>query len=144
MLASDFLKKLKLLTKEDVLDIKGIGDVLADNYIDFLDSSRYYKLIADFEALESQNINVEIVSKTPLTSTADLPLSNEIVCITGTFEISRNQIKDKLEEMGASVTDSVSSKTTILLAGESAGSKLEKAREFGVRIITDLKELNLE
>ena len=140
MLASEFLKKLKTLSKEDLLDIKGVGDVLTDNFVEFLDSNRYSKLVNDFESLESQNINVEITTKTK-TDTTGLPLSSETICITGTFEISRNLIKEKLEAVGANVTDTVSSKTTILLAGQSAGSKLEKAQQLGIKIVNSLDEL---
>jgi len=62
--------------------------------------------------------------------------------ITGSFsELSRDQIKEKLQLLGANVTGSVSKKTTILVAGDKAGSKLDKAKSLGIKIINE-EELN--
>ncbi len=144
MQASDFLRQLKTLSKEDLIEIKGIGEVLAENILEFVDSDRYQKLIQDFQELESdlnngglQIISTQNSSQTPVA----LPLGQETICITGTFEISRSEIKQKLEAKGAKVTDSVSAKTTILLAGESAGSKLTKAQQLGIKVVSDLSQL---
>ena len=57
--------------------------------------------------------------------------------ITGTLAEPRATWKARLEAAGAKVTDSVSKKTSFLLAGENAGSKLEKARELGVRVLDE-------
>lgn len=139
MRASQFLRKLKQLDKQKLLEIKGIGDVLADNFTEFVKSTRFNHLIDRFEDLESKQNLVTISRST--THQTNGPLSNEVICITGSFDTSRNEIKQKLESLGAKVTDSVSSKTTILLAGEEAGSKLQKAKDLGINVITNLKEL---
>lgn len=144
MLASEFLHKLKTLSRDELIEIKGIGDVLADNFLDFLKSDRYLQLIVDFEKLEQNPTNrgLEVLAKTSsIQASQGLPLSRETICITGSFDISRPEIKSRLEDRGAKVTDSVSSNTTILLAGEKAGSKLEKAKKLGVRVVEDLTEL---
>jgi DNA ligase (NAD+) len=66
------------------------------------------------------------------------PLSGKTVVVTGTLTgYSRDEIKEKLRALGAVVTDSVSKKTDVLIAGESAGSKLEKARKLNIRIVED-------
>jgi DNA ligase (NAD+) len=57
--------------------------------------------------------------------------------ITGTLSQSRDDIKQRLEALGAKVTGSVSGKTTYLLAGEDAGSKLDKAQALGVSVIDE-------
>jgi DNA ligase (NAD+) len=65
-------------------------------------------------------------------------LSGRAYVITGTLErFSRAQAQAALEELGAKVTDSVSAKTTAVIAGENPGSKLEKARRLGVTILDE-------
>lgn len=61
--------------------------------------------------------------------------------ITGEFDTNRNEIKEKIENAGHKVTGSVSKKTNYVLAGKEAGSKLQKAKELQINIITSLKEL---
>jgi len=140
MKASDFLTKLKKIDKNSLLEVKGIGDILAQNYRNFLDSPRFARLVADFIDLEIKGQGLEIIN-TSKKSTSNLSLSREIICITGTFELGRNQIKEKLESLGAKVVDTITSKTTLLLAGETAGSKLQKAQSLGIKIINNLEEI---
>jgi DNA ligase (NAD+) len=139
MLPTEFLFRLKSLSKESIIDIHGVGDVIADNIIEFCSSPRYDKMIEEFSKLES-------VEKSPIISvkpkeTKSGPLLGEVICITGTFEIPRPQIKIKLEDLGAAVVDNITKKTTILLAGQDAGSKESKAKKAGIKIITNLAEL---
>ena len=73
-----------------------------------------------------------------------LPLAGQVWVLTGTLAtMSRGQGKEQLETLGAKVTGSVSAKTTCLVAGESAGSKLEKARSLGVNVIDEAEFLAL-
>jgi len=65
------------------------------------------------------------------------PLAGKTVVITGTLSCSRDQMAAKLEAAGAKVSGSVSAKTGFVLAGEKAGSKLEKAQKLGIAIITE-------
>jgi DNA ligase (NAD+) len=64
-----------------------------------------------------------------------------VVCITGTFDMPRPQIKSLLESKGYKVVDTVTKTTTILLAGEEAGSKKAKAEQLGIEIKTHYTEL---
>ena len=62
---------------------------------------------------------------------------NKTVVITGTMSKSRDEIKLFLEDLGAKVSSSVSKKTDFLIYGEDAGSKYDKAIEFGIEILTE-------
>ncbi len=140
MLPSQFLSKLKNISKVDLINIKGVGDVLADNIIEFCESEEYNIIRTKFEQLESEGKGLGIISKDKnIVNTGEL--SGETICITGTFDISRPQIKEKLENKGAKVVDSITKVTTILLAGESPGSKLDKAQKLGIRVVERLEEL---
>ena len=139
MQASIFLQKLKQLDRQDINDLHGIGDVLVQNLHDFVSSTRFDKLVTRFEQLEASNKGLNIQSTKFLQ--IEGALSGQTICITGTFEISRPNIKTQLENLGAKVVDNVTTKTTILLAGQEAGSKLAKAKKLGVRIVEELKEL---
>jgi len=139
MTSSEFLTSLKTLHKEQLLQVKGLGDVLVDNILNFVESDRYKTLIVEFEELERQNKGLTIISTNR--SKENLPLSGVTVCITGTFEIPRPTIQKKLELLGAQVTNTVSKKTTYLLAGSDAGSKKEKAELLGIPILENLDML---
>jgi DNA ligase (NAD+) len=139
MQASQFLTKLKNLSPQDVNDQHGIGGVLVDNLFEFLSSPRFDKLQNKLTELESNDMGVEILSSQ--LDVVEGELSGETICITGTFEIPRPQIKTKLEALGAKVVDNVTTKTTILLAGTEAGSKLAKAKKANIKIVENLAEI---
>ncbi len=70
--------------------------------------------------------------------TTDNPFNEKVVVVTGTLvNYSRDSIKEKLESLGAKVTGSISKKTDYLIAGEKAGSKLEKAKALGVAVLSE-------
>jgi DNA ligase (NAD+) len=139
MQVTQFLSKLKDLNKEDLLNVKGLGPILVENFMEFVNSPRFSKMYAKFENLELENKSLEIIQKK--IDTTGLPLNGYIICITGSFEISRNQIKEILESRGAKVVDSVTTSTTILLAGDKAGSKLDKAKKLSIRVLNDYQDL---
>jgi DNA ligase (NAD+) len=140
MQASQFLSKLKALDKAQLLEIKGLGSVLVDNLIEFCESEQFEILTAKFEDLEQTGKGVEIeVKDKNFVNTGEL--AGEVICITGSFDIPRPQIKEILEGKGARVVDSVTKSTTILLAGEDGGSKLEKAAKLGIRVFNKLSSL---
>lgn len=138
MKASSFLKNLKRLTKEDLIGIKGLGEVLTENITKFTESDRYEELLGEFEKLEMSNKGLEIKAEARQKSGK---LLNKTICITGKFSQSRDQIKTLLENQGGKVVSAVSSNTDYLLAGEDAGSKLEKAKELKVKIVNNLNDL---
>jgi DNA ligase (NAD+) len=153
MQASEFLKSLKTLSKEELIAVKGIGPILAENFESFINSSRIEHLIKQFEQLEDKDLGLNIIDtqsrknksnsqgQNNLIQDSSNSLDGQIICITGSFDTPREEIKEQLELLGAKVTGSVSKNTTILLCGQEAGSKLKKAEELGIRIVHNLAEL---
>ena len=74
----------------------------------------------------------------------DSPFSGKTIVLTGTLSVlTRDEAKDKLKQLGAKVTGSVSKNTDLVIAGESAGSKLEKAQQLGIKVIDEQEMLSL-
>ena len=88
-------------------------------------------------------MNLKILLQNPIENT-NSKLGEHIVVITGSFsDISRSQLKEELIRLGAKVSSSVSSNTTILIAGDKPGSKLTKAEALGVNILDEEQALEL-
>lgn len=74
----------------------------------------------------------------PAAAVGDNPFKGKKVCVTGTMKsMDRKAISAKLAELGATVVDSVSAKTELLIVGEKAGSKLAKAEDLGIQVMTE-------
>ena len=113
----------------------------AYTYDDFLDMDEANKLVELHECLKrlgwapGQKATDTIHSTLSSKALNDDLFTGKTVVITGTFEAyDRNELKDRLTKLGAKVTGSVSKNTDLLLAGEKAGSKLDKAMELGVEV----------
>ena len=117
------------LSKDDLVAVRDIGEVTANNIINFANDGQNKLII--------QNLNdVSFQYRDQVVAQVEQKLENKTVVITGTFEqLDRLKIKDALENIGAKVTGSISKKTDILFAGEKAGSKLEKANSLGVKVM---------
>ena len=114
--------------------VRGIGDIIAQSVADYVadDTSR-----ALIERLRERGLNLS----EPRAVTADGPLSGATVVITGTLHgLSRGEATALVEQAGGRVTSSVSRKTSFVVAGDEAGTKMDKAVELGVPVI-DEKEL---
>ena len=114
--------------------IEGIGEKIAESIKSWCADNQVQKEVK--ELLKE----VEVMPCSLPTSSA---LSGKTFVITGTLSVPREQMKEKLESLGAHVSSSLSSKTDFLLVGDKPGSKLEKAKKLGVKIITetDLNQL---
>jgi DNA ligase (NAD+) len=100
---------------------------------DFFDEARNGKVIA---ALRKRGVTWPEIARTR--AAAGGPLTGETVVITGTLSaMSREEAREAARTAGATVTDAVSRKTTLLVVGAEAGSKLRKAQELGVRIVDE-------
>lgn len=115
--------------------VPDIGAVMAEAIVVYF---QHPENIAVIEQLRAAGLRME--DDAPASATADPahPLFGKTVVVTGTLaRRSRAQIQEALRAAGATVTDSVSKKTHYLIAGEAAGSKLDKARKLGVPILTE-------
>jgi DNA ligase (NAD+) len=122
--------------EETLLKVPDVGPVVAQRIRDVLDEEHNLEVIAQL-----QELGVHWQDIDPTQVSEDGPLIGMTFVITGTLSgMTRDEAKDLIQREGGKVTGSVSSKTSYLLAGEKAGSKLAKAEKLGVDVI-DLKGL---
>jgi DNA ligase (NAD+) len=116
------------ISLEKLLDVDGFGEEMAKSYIDFMQVNREKvdKLLHIIEPQEAQKVEKK-----------ETILTNKTIVITGTLSRPRDELKKELENIGAKVTNSISKKTDYLLAGDNAGSKLDKAIALGVNILSE-------
>ena len=121
----------------DLNNIEGIGEVVARAIVEFYKEPRNTEVIAKLlEEVKPQE------AEQPVTSGS--PVAGKTVVFTGSLEkFTRDEAKAKAESLGAKVSGSVSKKTDIVVAGPGAGSKLDKAREFNVQVMTEDEWLDL-
>lgn len=119
----------------EIAEIYGIGDVVAQSVFDFFQTPKNRE---HCEALKAAGVNTLERESTPLNLAADNPFAGKTFVLTGTLPtLKRDEAKKIIELLGGKVTDSVSAKTSVVLAGTEAGSKLEKAKTLGVEIIDE-------
>ncbi|CAM3995933.1 NAD-dependent DNA ligase LigA [Mesobacillus zeae] len=145
-LAKEFgtMDRLRKASVEELVSINEIGDKMADSIVTYFDSEEVEELISE---LSAAGVNMEYNGPRPVAiSNSDSFFAGKTVVLTGKLhQLSRNEAKEKIEELGGNVAGSVSKKTHLVIAGEDAGSKLEKAESLGVEIWNEqrmLEELN--
>lgn len=134
--AKDLAKKFKNLSSlknaslEEILEVNDIGEVIAQNIIDFFaDEYNQNEIQRLFEC------GVEI--KDDNGATNEQKLNGKIFVITGTLSKPRNEFEKIIEDLGGKTSSSVSKNTDFVLAGENAGSKLSKAEQLNIKIINE-------
>jgi DNA ligase (NAD+) len=116
---------------EELLKVRDVGPVVAESIISFMSESHNREVI---EQLLASGLNPQEQSEVIIQS----PFQDKTVVITGTLPtMSRDEAKLLLEKYGAKVSSAVSSKTSYLLAGSDAGSKLDKANALKVQVIDE-------
>ncbi|MBC7611003.1 MAG: NAD-dependent DNA ligase LigA [Polaromonas sp.] len=119
-------------TEEQLLGVNDVGPIVAKSLCTFFEQPHNREVVEQLRACGVTWQEGEPAAVVPK------PLTGKTFVITGTLlTLSRDQAKDMLEAAGAKVAGSVSKKTDYLLAGEDAGSKLDKARELGVTVIDE-------
>ena len=134
------MENLQEATKEELEQIEGIGPNIAQAIVDWLSHPANQKVLKKLKEVGMW----PAPDKRGEAEESESPLADKIFVVTGTLEgFTRAEVKNLISKLGGKVTSAVSSKTDYLLAGENAGSKLTKAQELGIRIISenDLKEL---
>lgn len=138
VLASEFgtLDNLMNATIEDLSKVEGVGEIIAKDIFDFFRKPETIKMIEELRSLgvepapPVQNISDEFKGKT--------------FVLTGTLQnMTRDEASEIIKQMGGKTSSSVSKNTSFVVAGESAGSKLDKAQKLGVIILTENDFLNM-
>ncbi|WP_062471239.1 NAD-dependent DNA ligase LigA [Variovorax boronicumulans] len=125
-------------TEEQLLEVNDVGPVVAQSLRTFFDQPHNREVVEQLRACGLTWEEFEPEARAPK------PLAGLTFVITGTLPtLGRDEAKDKLEAAGAKVAGSVSKKTHYLVAGEEAGSKLDKARDLGVTVIDEARMLEI-
>lgn len=126
------LEAIRQADLETLKTVQDVGEVVANRLYQFWQEPHNVEVVED---LIKQGIHWENVVKQEV---IDNPLKDKNVVLTGTLtQLSRDQAKDLLKSLGCKVSGSVSSKTDYVIAGEKAGSKLTKAQELGIKILSE-------
>lgn len=138
VLASEFgtLDNLMNASVEDLSKVEGVGEIIAKDIFDFFRKPETIQMIEELRSLgvepapPVQNISDEFKGKT--------------FVLTGTLQnMTRDEASEIIKQMGGKTSSSVSKNTSFVVAGESAGSKLDKAQKLGVIILTENDFLNM-
>lgn len=135
--ARDLVEKFKSLdglknaSFEELITVPDVGGIVANCIIQFFKEE---KTLETIDELLSLGVNPRYEEK----EIVENNFAGKTVVVTGTLKnYSRNEIKEKLVSLGAKVSSSVSKKTDYVIAGEEAGSKLDKAIELGVKVVSE-------
>ena len=128
------IENLKNQSIENLLSVKGIGDKVAIAVNTFLNNENNWKIITNL-----QNVGLQFaINESDLKEIADNPIKGKNFLATGKLQkYKRNDIKDIILSKGGNYLSAVSKNLNFLIAGEKAGSKLEKAEKLGVRVLTE-------
>lgn len=130
------LEKIERATEEELLQVEDIGPVIAKNIVMFFQDKNNLKEIAD---LLSQGVNIQEQKH----ETASQIFAGKTFVLTGALSRPRKEVEEIIERCGGRCSSSVSKKTDYVLAGEEAGSKLDKAKELGIKVIDEKQFLEM-
>jgi DNA ligase (NAD+) len=133
------LDPLQAASFEEIPQVRDVGPVVAGHVREFFDEQRNRLVI---EKLRAAGVHWPVTKRAAAAAAG--PLAGQVIVITGTLAtMSREEARAAARAAGATVTDSVSKKTTLLVVGAEPGSKLRKAQELGVRVAeeTEFRQL---
>ena len=138
MLCEEFktIENLINASVEDIIKIDGFGEIVAKSVVNYFASENVQNIIS---RLKEKGVNTNFVS----TVESDV-LKGKTIVVTGTLPtLSRDAAEKLITDNGGKAASSVSKKTSYVLAGEKAGSKLDKANQLGISVITEEEFLNM-
>lgn len=138
----EHIDRLMEAKEEELQAITDIGEKMANSIVTYFQAPEVKELI---DELKSLGVNVTYKGERPQ-NIADIesPVAGKTIVLTGKLtNLSRNEAKERLEQLGATVTGSVSKKTDIVIAGADAGSKLEKAQSLDIEIWSEEQFLEI-
>ena len=128
---SDIINVFPKITKENWLEIKGIGDKSAESLTEWFNNKENLELLKRMSKL-GVDINI------PKLQITNSKLQGQTFVLTGELSgFTRDEAKDMIRKRGGDISSSVSKKTDYVVAGENPGSKYDKAKELGVKIINE-------
>lgn len=120
----------------DIIKIDGIGDIMAESVAEYFKSESVRNVI---RRLQEKGVNMQYTS-----SVESDVLKGRTIVVTGTLPtLSRDEAEKLIRDNGGKASSSVSKKTSYVLAGEKAGSKLDKANSLGIPVITEEEFLKM-
>lgn len=126
------MERLMHATKEEIISLDTIGDTIADSLATYFANEEVHQLI---DELKAAKVNLTYTGPKIRPTEVDSPFSGKTVVLTGKLShYTRNEAKELIENLGGSVTGSVSKKTDLVIAGDDAGSKRIKAEQLGIPI----------
>ena len=134
LLKSGFAEPSKSKIEKQRGIVTQVGPVVAQSVLDFFSSSAGKKILQRTKQLGIKPKSEKVSAK----SRADLPFAGKTFVLTGTLpSMTRDEASAKIEALGGHVSGSVSKKTDFVLAGSEAGSKLDKAKDLGVKVLDE-------
>ncbi|MGC1455354.1 MAG: NAD-dependent DNA ligase LigA [Nitrospirota bacterium] len=134
----DKIEDLYFVKPEHILEIKQMGEKLAGSISGFFNEKGNLHTL---DTLKKLGVKISNPDYEAGTKKVRGPLDGLTIVVTGTLSRPRNEIEEVIERLGGHAAGSVSKKTSYVLAGEEAGSKLEKAKTLGVKVLNE-KEFN--
>ncbi|MER2108520.1 MAG: NAD-dependent DNA ligase LigA [Solibacillus sp.] len=134
ILATEFetMDALMAATEAELTAIHEIGDKMAESVVNYFANPEIKELI---KRLKDLGINTTFKGKKVVVEVGANPFAGKTIVLTGKLEqLTRNEAKAKIEQLGGTVAGSVSKKTDLVIAGVDAGSKLEKAESLGIEV----------
>ncbi len=124
------LERITSAGEEELIEVPDVGPVVAGHVHAFFQEAHNNEIIASLAQAGLQWKAVEVNQR-------EQPLAGQTWVLTGALGMPRAKAKNLLESLGAKVSASVSGKTSVVLAGEAAGSKLKKAQSLGIKVISE-------